>query len=169
MNGLREDPFDENLISIIGTAAEVGCEVFCIDAGWHDTKENKFVGGTWVENNDIYPEGLSGLVKYVESKGMKLGLWTELESCTPNSVVYNLRENSVLKRDGNIIDKELAFTNFSDSAVLEHFRGVDLLYSIGIRYIKNDYNHTLGSGSSDENYIMASIKTQWLIMPLLMS
>jgi alpha-galactosidase len=35
MNTLAGDPTKQKLLPLIEVAAEVGCEYFCIDAGWY--------------------------------------------------------------------------------------------------------------------------------------
>ena len=36
MNTLEGDPTEKKLLPLIAAAADIGCECFCIDAGWYD-------------------------------------------------------------------------------------------------------------------------------------
>ena len=67
----------------VDIAAELGLEVFYVDAGWYVGSPNRgdfsFGLGTWRENRDKFPNGLAAFADYVHSKGMKFGLWVEPE------------------------------------------------------------------------------------------
>ena len=60
-------------------AAELGVEVFVVDAAWFPG-DFPFGVGNW---NDVdrtkFPEGLEPLAEYVRSRGMDFGLWFEVE------------------------------------------------------------------------------------------
>lgn len=61
--------------------AEVGCELFIVDAGWYCPPgreiEWRTLAGNWNYNKDRYPAGIDELREYVHSKGMKFGMWME--------------------------------------------------------------------------------------------
>lgn len=59
-------------------AAEIGIEVFVVDAGWFPGDFPLGVGNYTV-NRRKFPSGLEELSEYVESLGMGLGLWFEPE------------------------------------------------------------------------------------------
>ncbi len=68
-------------------AGELGLEVFVVDAGWYgqtpgrDLRSNFGLGvGNWDRTNSQgFPAGLKPLSEYVRSKGMRFGLWFEVE------------------------------------------------------------------------------------------
>ncbi len=64
-------------------AAELGLELFYVDAGWYEgsptSGDFSFGLGSWRENRDKFPNGIAALADYVHSKGMKFGLWVEPE------------------------------------------------------------------------------------------
>lgn len=153
MNCLWGMPSSEKLISLIDTAAETGAEVFCIDDGWFISGEDNASFGDWLPDDNKFGEYcMSGILKYISEKGMKPGLWTELETCSENAALVKLDENAVLKRRGNAIKEVRYFVNFSSKAVKDYLRGrIRCLYSLGVRYIKNDYNHSLGAGCDNNN------------------
>ena len=65
----------------IDIAADLGAEVFVVDAGWYGPDPNRWwnnVGdwqaGSWLPN-DLYP-----IIDHAHNKGMLFGLWVEIES-----------------------------------------------------------------------------------------
>jgi alpha-galactosidase len=67
----------------VDIAAELGLEVFYVDAGWYEGSPSRadfsFGLGSWRENRAKFPSGLAAFSKYVHSKGLKFGLWVEPE------------------------------------------------------------------------------------------
>ncbi|MEW5719766.1 MAG: alpha-galactosidase, partial [Chloroflexota bacterium] len=74
---------EERLRREADIAAELGLEVFTVDAGWYEgspqVADFSFGLGTWRENRDKFPSGLAAFSDYVHGKGMKFGLWVEPE------------------------------------------------------------------------------------------
>ena len=64
-------------------AAKLGIEVFYIDDGWFEGSEATgkwgMGAGNWVENRKKFPSGIAAFADHVHRKGMKFGLWVELE------------------------------------------------------------------------------------------
>lgn len=61
-------------IKCIDVAAEVGCEVFIIDG---PTWAKGY--GNWVPKEEKFPQGLEPIRQYARSKGLLLGIYTEVE------------------------------------------------------------------------------------------
>lgn len=152
MNCLWAMPDDKKLIPLIDAAAAVGAEVFCIDDGWF-IKDNGCSFGDWVPDDSKFGEyKLSGILRYISECGMIPGIWLELETCTVDSAIFGISENSVLMRRGNAVNGSRCFINFKCSKAVGYLRDrIRFLYSLGIRYIKNDYNHSLGIGCDNNN------------------
>lgn len=147
---------EEKMTRLIDAAAEAGCEAFCIDAGWH---KNSVVGSNWSENlgdwevddSRLGERGLAGTLNYISERGMKPGVWFEIEACNPNAAFYK-NENTILTRAGHKINASRAFVNFCNPDVTAHLESrIDALYNMGVRYIKNDYNRTVGIGTDISN------------------
>ena len=79
MNCLMGDPTTERELSIIDKAAELGCEYYCLDAGWYDDGFWWDRVGEWKEASGRFPGGLKEVCDYAHSKGLKMGLWLEIE------------------------------------------------------------------------------------------
>ena len=156
MNCLWGDPSDKKLLPLIDAAASVGCEYFCIDAGWHKNVGQSANGGwssgcgDWIPDNAKFGDkGLKGIFDYMYSRGLKPGVWFELDTVNSNAAAYNLDDDCLLKRYGSVIPR--AFFNFSNEKVRRHLHErIDALYSMGVRYIKNDYNQTTGIGCDND-------------------
>ena len=158
MNCLWALPTKEKLVPLIDKASELGCEVFCIDDGWFKALDGQPDGlGTWKENDTLFGEGgFRSIIDYIAQKGMKPGVWLEIESAMKNSFIAKEIDNSLLRRHGKIIGGERGFTNLSNPEVQKYLEGVfDKLYSMGVRFVKNDYNQTTGVGFDSDKYCMA--------------
>ena len=110
MNCLWGDPSDKKLLPLIDAAASVGCEYFCIDAGWHkNIGQSANSGwssgcGDWIPDNAKFGDkGLKGIFDYMYSRGLKPGVWFELDTVNSNAAAYNLDDDCLLKRYGSVI------------------------------------------------------------------
>lgn len=154
MNGIWSHPTDQKLIPLIDAAAELGVEVFCIDAGWHSPITSKITLGIgdWCEDKSRFKnQSLKDIVDYIKNKGMTAGLWLELEACQLSSKIPSLDDSSFLKRNTKPIGKDRLLLNFNSEKVKNYlFECIKKLYQMGIRFIKNDYNQTVGIGFEEE-------------------
>lgn len=148
MNCLWAKPTKEKLLPLIDAAAQAGCEIFCIDDGWYETGDSGDHLGDWFPNNKLFePIGFSGIIEYIKDKNMLPGVWLEMESCSSTSNIYRTLNDCLLRRNGVIIGGSRAFLDFRREEVRNYtMDAVDRLYTIGVRYIKNDYNHNLCIG-----------------------
>lgn len=151
MNCLWSNPSAERSIPLIDAAADIGAEVFCIDAGWYIRRPGTSVGD-WIEDDDRFPGmGLRGIIQYIAQKGMKPGVWLELETYYRDAAIRHLAPDAVLVRRNNAVEAGCGYLNFECEAVCRYLADrIRHLYGMGVRYIKNDYNHTLGIGC--DNY-----------------
>ena len=120
-------------------AAELGIEIFCIDAGWFGRSGKRWVEcvGDWYEN---MTEGFSGRVRelsdYVRSLGMKFGTWLEPERAHRDS---DARKNHP---DEYIAEHLLDFG--MDKACERILNEVfDVIDRYGVEYLKFDFNSTV--------------------------
>ncbi len=143
------------LIPLVETVAKVGCEAFCIDGGWCRNMTEKGKLGDWVENDKVYADApLSSVVEKIKECGMIPGIWFEWDSCSPYAYGASLDEDALLKRYGAVVngDRDAAFYNMSNQKVRDFLKSrIKYYYDMGIRYIKNDYNHSMGIGCTN-NY-----------------
>ncbi|MBR4866030.1 MAG: alpha-galactosidase, partial [Clostridia bacterium] len=90
--GAEHDMSVETSKAFIDQFADMGAEIFIIDAGWQNPPHKEM---QWVPHNGInhpdpdrYPNGLSELSDYCHRKGMKFALWVEIERLGEYSQVY---------------------------------------------------------------------------------
>lgn len=154
MNCLWAMPEAHKLIPLIDKAAEVGCEIFCIDAGWQKAKDNSGRDlGDWEWKDERFPGyGFKGIIEYIKNKGMLPGVWLELNSIAESNEAYKKFGEFLLKRNGaNAGSAGNCQIDFRQSAVTKYMTEViDRLYAVGVRFIKNDYNQTSGIGFDGE-------------------
>ena len=150
MNCCWAMPSYEKTTALVDKAAELGVEIFCIDSGWQatlldDTERSK---GDWVVSESRFaPKTFKDIIDYINSKGMKCGAWLEIVAVMDNSKAYTELDGYVLKRRGHRIGTQSAFFDFTSEFIQDKMENVfDMLYDLGIRYIKNDYNQSLGVG-----------------------
>jgi len=152
MNCLWAMPTVKKLLPVIDKASAVGAEAFCIDAGWFGEGEGSWNDklGDWYPNNELFGEkGLKGIIDYINTKGMRAGVWLELECAGETSVLSAKSDDWFLMKDGKRFGGgDRQFLNFANSEVIEYFNGIfDSLIGIGISYFKCDYNASIGVGA----------------------
>ena len=158
MNCLWAQPSRERLLPLIEAAAEAGCEVFCIDAGWFGKRGEWYLhNGDWKPRDDLFGEGgLQGILHEIRSHGMEPGVWLEIETVDSRSDFAKAHPEALLTRHGYPIGRYQCFMDFRQPCVREHLMNTfDNLYRMGVRFIKNDYNHYTGIGIDTQDGSMA--------------
>ncbi len=154
MNCLWIDPNDKNLIPLIDKAAEVGCEVFCIDDGWFGYGSGRANIGDWVPNDEKFGDfGFKGIIEYIKEKGMIPGVWLEIDSIVPDAKFARENPDCLLKINGDFAGSSWRYMlDLRKPKAREYILGVfDMLYEYGVRFVKNDYNQTSGIGYDGED------------------
>ena len=82
--------FDSEMLKNIAKAVQgTGIDTFVLDDGWFGKRNNDSAGlGDWVVNTDKLHGGLKEIIDYVNSLGMKFGLWFEPEMVNEDSDLY---------------------------------------------------------------------------------
>ena len=72
--------------------ADMGAEVFIVDAGWECPPSLQTEWGSYNGRNipdpDRYPNGITEISDYCHSLGMKFGLWVDIENLGSKSKIY---------------------------------------------------------------------------------
>lgn len=88
---------EELLFAQAKRCADLGVELFVIDDGWFADRDNDTCSlGDWYPSKKKFPNGLKPVVDYVNSLGMKFGLWVEPEMVNPNSELYKKHPDWVI-------------------------------------------------------------------------
>lgn len=154
MNCLWAKPSEKKLIPLIDKAAEVGCEIFCIDDGWFGYDLEMGNLGDWVPNDGKFGEyGFKGIIEYIKKKGMIPGVWLEIDSVSPGTRFAEEYADCLLRINGDIAGSSWRYLlDLRKPKARECILGVfDMLYETGVRFVKNDYNQTSGIGYDGED------------------
>ena len=120
-------------------AADLGIEVFCIDAGWFGVKGKRWdvCVGDWKENmDDAYCGRVRELSDYVRSLGMDFGIWLEPERAYVDSVARTTHPDQYIRE--HLLD----FGN--DEARERIFREVcEVIDQYDVKFVKFDFNSTV--------------------------
>lgn len=77
--------------------ADLGIELFVIDDGWFGERDDDTKSlGDWFPSPKKFPNGLKPVVDYINSLGMKFGIWIEPEMVNPNSELYRKHPDWVM-------------------------------------------------------------------------
>ena len=148
-------PTQKSVAAGAKVAAEMGCEMVVVDAGWYGGKGHwENLCGDWVPNKERFPDGLEPAVKDVRGLGLKFGLWTEIESASKDSPV-GIEHPDWLLRDGDRIVSGRSVLDFGKPEVVAWAQSqIDrLMHDYQLDYIKNDFNTDLPVDSANPRYV----------------
>lgn len=139
---------EEKILHISEKAKELGIELFVLDDGWFGKRNHDQAGlGDWYPNLDKLPNGIAGLSKKIESKGMKFGLWIEPEMVNKDSELYRKHPNWLLQTPNRTSchGRNQFVLDFSRKEVVDYI--YQMIYKIlsesYISYIKWDMNRCM--------------------------
>ncbi len=131
-------------------AAELGVEALVIDAGWFPYRPGKPdpVFGDWEADPVTFPKGLRDVADYVHAKGMKFGVWLEIECASTESRVVREHPDWVLRYNGKPLpgSRTRVYLNFGMPEVRRWARAVvdRLAREDKVDWLKLDYNVNVG-------------------------
>lgn len=114
--GAEHDMSVETSKKFIDQFAEMGTEIFIVDAGWEcpPNEENRWgeYNGINIPNPDRYPDGIGEVRDYCHAKGLKFGLWVDIETLGNRTEVYKKypewRSNTIIgNKSNNLIDMSI--------------------------------------------------------------
>ncbi|MDI6943171.1 alpha-galactosidase [Microbacterium barkeri] len=155
MNTVMGQPTTEVLLPLIREAADAGCEVFCIDAGWFadpDIGDWWATVGEWRESSARFPDGgLRRITQAIRKAGMRVGLWLEPEVVGIRSrAAEALPDDAFFQRFGaRVREHDRYHLDFRHPAARAHLDAVvdQLVRDHGVSYLKLDYNINPGAGT----------------------
>ena len=129
-------------------ARQLGVELFVLDDGWfRKGNSSRDSMGDWRCNLRKLPGGIPAAARIIHSKGMKFGLWFELEAVTPDSELFQTHPDWVLQTPGYPMTqgRHEYLLDLSRPEVVDYLFGVldSYLQKCGIDYIKWDMNRPL--------------------------
>ncbi len=151
MNCLFGNPTDEKERMIIDRAAALGCEYYCLDCGWYDAGPWWDKVGEWKESPERFPKGLKSIYEYARSKGLKMGMWLEIEVMgTACELAKRLPDDWFICTHGRRrVENKRYLLDFRNPDVRKYCSDVvdRLIVDYGCEFFKIDYNCTTGPGS----------------------
>ena len=142
---INEEVFARN----VAEAEKMGFEVCTLDAGWFGPSDAgtfwEHYRGDWhLVNQDRFPNGLRALSDQVHARGMKFGIWCEIEGLGEKAQVAIDHPDYVAQRNG----ERLGYVCFGNPAVQEwaYATLARLITEYNADWIKIDYNLDAGAG-----------------------
>jgi alpha-galactosidase len=133
----------------VDVAAELGVEVVTLDAGWFGPADASSawtdVRGDWDQVNTArFPEGIRALADHAHARGLRFGLWCEIEALGPKATLASRRPDFPATRDG----EPLGYVCLANPAAWQWaFETLDrLVREFGTDWIKLDFNLDPGLG-----------------------
>jgi len=150
-----DSPDAQRTKEIAPTVAKMGCEYYVIDCGWHDEVDGSKIYpyvGAWKESNARFPKGVRETADFLDTLGLKLGLWIEPEiigqKCDEMLAFYD--DDCFLTRNGKkVAEMGRYFLDYRHPKVRARMTDVidRMVDDYGAKYIKFDYNQDTGAGT----------------------
>ena len=151
MNTLMADPTTAKLLPLIDAAADVGAEVFCVDAGWYADGAWWDSVGAWEPSPARFPRGIEEVLAHIRRRGMRPGLWLEPEVVGVRSpIAGKLPDEAFLQRGGvRVVEHDRYHLDLRHPLAVAHLdETIDrLVEELGVGYLKLDYNIDPGVGT----------------------
>ncbi len=139
----------------VDRAAEMGFEVCTLDAGWFGASDAgsfwEHYRGDWARvNRQRFPDGPRVLADAVHARGMKFGMWCEIEALGERAQLAQDHPDFVARRDG----KPLGCVCFGNPQVQEWAYNTlrRLVEEYRCDWIKVDFNLDPGAGCNREDH-----------------
>jgi alpha-galactosidase len=142
---------EEGLLADIDVAAKIGTEMYVVDAGWYGAGEinswwnntGDWVAGPWLKN------GFEPIPKRALKKGLRFGLWIEIEAAGAYSRLREEHPEWIARRNGAPCAKgralDLALPEV-EAFCLDTICGCVERY--GLDMYRIDHNHSIGLGAT---------------------
>lgn len=128
-------------------AATLGLEAYVIDSGWYVDRDWVMELGDWRVSPRKFPHGLEELADHVRARGMKFGMWIEIENLGQGSRNFRDHPDWCLSYGGKpVINDRRCQLDFAKPAVRQWARGVveRLVSTYKLGWLKIDYNIDAG-------------------------
>ena len=133
---------------LVDVAAEIGIERVVLDDGWFHSRRNDRAGlGDWVIDPAVWPNGLTSIIKNINTKGIQFGLWFEGEMVNPDSDLYRAHPDWILHEGDRVppLWRHQLVLDLAHEGAYKHVleQTSAILANHDISYIKWDHNRTL--------------------------
>ena len=145
---------EEGIKADIDVAHEIEAEMYVVDAGWYGSKEpnqwgnnvGDWVAGPWMKN------GFEPIPEYAHKKGMRFGLWVEIEAAGQNSELKKEHPEWIAKRNGEPCAGGRALDLANPEVEKFCFDTIcRLIEQYSLDMYRIDHNHGIGLGANRQN------------------
>ena len=142
---------EEGLIREIDIAAELGAEMFIVDAGWYGPAGQRWqITGHWRPGARL-PNGLKPAFDHARSRGLKCGLWCWIEAASEESEIIQEHPDWLLHRDGRPLNNMLDLTK-SEVAEWVESEITHIIEEHDLDLFRLDYNAAPGEGAYSQRH-----------------
>lgn len=160
------EPSHAKILTMIDAVKDRGLETFVIDAGWYADPVYGWERshGDWVVSGALFPEGLEPVVAAIVGAGMIPGIWFELETCGEHSRLYTRTEFLLARNGVPITSGHRRFLDLANPRVIAYLteRVIGMIQRYGFRYLKVDYNESVGVGCDGEGSLGEALRQKLL-------
>lgn len=150
---------EEQLLAEVEVAADVGVELFVVDAGWFGDASGRWATqvGDW-EETPLLPRGLQPVFDRARERGLLCGLWVEIERVGAESRLRRAHPDWLMRRRGEVIEQ----LDLAQPEVARHVEETiaRLVEQFRLDCFRLDYNIGVGEGGESERDGFAE-STMW--------
>jgi alpha-galactosidase len=138
----------ESLKERIDRAASVGAQVVTVDAGWYAAKGSHWFPtvGDYDDDAKRLPGGLAPVFEYARKKGLKCGLWFDLERIGRESEIYKQHPEWMVNRYGNETSRGDVDLSIPEAAAWMEEQLVKVIERYKLDLFRLDYNGGFAGG-----------------------
>ena len=157
--GCLFDFTQHRLLDLADRAKKLGCELFVLDDGWFGQRNHDRAGlGDYNVNTKKLPEGITGLARKINDRGLEFGLWFEPESVNPDSDLYRAHPDWALTDSfPDVLGRNQLLVDLTKAEVRDYIveNVIRILDTAAISYVKWDMNrHSIALGARAHDYIL---------------
>ena len=156
--GAEHDMSVETSKAFIDQLAKMGAEIFIVDAGWECPPDKQMEWGSYngrnIPDKDRYPKGIKELCDYAHEKGLKFGLWVDIENVGKYSDVHQKHpEWRTVNANGEKSDKflDLSIPECAEWCENELARIIEE-YELDLLRVDHNIDHTEYFGMRDTGF-----------------
>ena len=143
----------DKLVAFADEAAKLGMEMLVMDDGWFGVRNDDTTSlGDWFVNEKKLPGGLSNLIRQVNERGLKFGIWFEPEMISPDSNLFRAHPDWHIHVQGReaMIGRTQYVLDFSRPEVVDNIwnQMYAILANNKIDYVKWDFNRNIADAAS---------------------
>lgn len=145
---------EDKCVQLADQAAELGIELFVLNDGWFKNRmDDSRALGDWEADRKKFANGITELSNKIRKKGVKFGIWFEPEMVSPDSVLYKVHPDWIIRSPyyEPVKSRSQYVLDLSNPAVCEYVTEAvsNVLRDTKAEYVKWDMNrHITDLGSS---------------------